>query len=184
MTPYIFLKDILTSFARGCVNVSNHQPAMRMHHRLQNSKHTNIMKMKTLLTLCAALAIGTLGARAEDKPDTPLSKQMSEMNKTLRSLKRQVADPSKKAENIAAVDKMKANVDAALKLEPAKTKDQPAADKPAYLEKYKQELNDLKKAFDELKAALNKGDAAATTAAFEKLSDSKDKGHKDFAPDE
>jgi soluble cytochrome b562 len=142
------------------------------------------MKLKTLLTLCAALAVGALGTRAEDKPDTPLSKQMSEMNKTLRTLKRQVADTSKKAENIAAVDKMKANVDAALKLEPAKTKDQPPAEKPAYLDKYKQQLNELKKTFDELKAALNKGDAEATTVALEKLADSKEKGHKDFAPDE
>ena len=143
-----------------------------------------MMKLKTLLTLCAALAIGTLGARAEDKPDTPLSKEMGAMNKTLRTLKRQFGDASKKGENVAMVDKMKANVDAAMKLEPAKTKDQPPADKAAYLDKYKQQLTELKKAFDDLKAALNKGDADATTKAFEALSENKEKGHKDFAPDE
>lgn len=142
------------------------------------------MKLKTLLALCAALALGAIGARAEDKPETPLSKQMAEMNKTLRTLKRQLADPAKKADNIAAVDKMKGNVDAALKLEPAKTKDQPPADKAAYLASYKEQLNEMKKTFDELKAALTKGDADATTKALEKLSESKEKGHKDFAPDE
>jgi hypothetical protein len=184
MRMHNFPKDILTSPACGCVNVGNPEPATRVRPPSPKPKHIIIMKMKTLLTLCAALAIGTLGARAEDKPDTPLSKQMAEMNKTLRTLKRQIADPSKKADNIAAVDKMKGNVDAALKLEPAKTADQPAADKPAYVEKYKQELTELKKTFDDLKAALTKGDADATSKALEKLADSKEKGHKDFAPDE
>jgi soluble cytochrome b562 len=161
-----------------------HELATPMRNRLANLKHKIMMKLKTLLTLCAAFAIGTLGARAQDKPDTPLSKEMSTMNKTLRALKRQSADTSKKAENVAMVDKMKANVDAALKLEPAKTKEQPAGDKAAYLAKYKEQLNELKKALDELKAALNKGDADATAKAFETLAENKEKGHKDFAPDE
>jgi len=179
-----FVKDILTSAACGCVNIPIHEPATPVRDRFTKPKHNTNMKLKTLLMLCAALAVGTLGTRAEDKPDTPLSKQMSEMNKTLRTLKRQLSDPSKKADNIAAVDKMKGNIDAALKLEPAKTKDQPPADKPAYIAKYKEELNDLKKTFDELKEALTKGDADATSKVLEKLSDSKEKGHKDFAPDE
>ena len=79
---------------------------------------------------------------------------------------------------------MQAKVEAAVKLEPAKTKDQPAGDKAAYLEKYKAQMGDLKKGFDELKAALEKGDAEAVAKAFEKLSDIKEKGHKDFQPDE
>src|SRR5262245_3323164 len=113
------------------------------------------MKLKTLLTLCMALAIGAAGARAEE--DTPLAKKMSEINKNLRNVKRSAADPAKKADNIAAVTKMSALVDDAMKLEPAKTKDQPAADKAAYLAKYKEQLTELKKTFGELKAAFEKG---------------------------
>jgi hypothetical protein len=79
---------------------------------------------------------------------------------------------------------MKANIAAAAKLEPAKTKDQPAAEKPAYVEKYRKQLGELDKAFDGLKVAIEKGDDAAIQASFEKLSDMKEKGHKDFAPDE
>ena len=79
---------------------------------------------------------------------------------------------------------MKANVAAGLKYEPAKTKDQPAAEKTAYLDKFKQQMSDLDKSLDELKASIDKGDKEAITKLFEKLGEIKEKGHKDFAPDE
>lgn len=140
------------------------------------------MKLKTLLTLVAALAVGFNVAVADE--DTPLSKEMSAMNKSLRMLKRQIADASKKDDNLALVGKMKASVDASLKFEPAKTKDIPAADKAAYLEKYKQQMNDLKKSFDELEAAIKADKQDDAKKIFEKLSEQKEKGHKDFGVDE
>lgn len=142
----------------------------------------HVMKMKSLLAFVSAFAVAATLAVADE--DTPLSKEMSAMNKALRTLKKTAADPAEKAANVAAVDKIKANVTAAAKLEPAKTKDQPAAERAAYLEKYKQQMAGLEKALDELKAAINKGDEGTIQAAFEKLSELKEKGHKDFAPDE
>jgi hypothetical protein len=141
------------------------------------------MIFKTLLTLGAALALGLNTVTAKEE-DTPLSKEMTGMNKSLRMLKRQVADPAKKADNLALVAKIKGHVDAALKLEPAKTKDVPAADKPAYIEKFKQELNDLKKTYDDLEAALKADKQDEAKKLFEKLSEQKEKGHKDFGVDE
>jgi predicted nucleotide-binding protein len=140
------------------------------------------MKLKSLITALMALAVGANFAVADE--DTPLSKEMASMNKTQRTLKRQVADSSKKAENLELVAKMKANLAASIKLEPAKTKDQPAADKAAYLEKYKKQMADVDKALDDLKATIEKGDAEGSQKIFEKLTDLKEKGHKDFAPDE
>lgn len=140
------------------------------------------MKLKTLLTTVVALAVGMTAAFAED--DTPLSKEMSAMNKALRTLKRQAADASKKAENLALIATMKEKIAASLKFEPAKTKDQPAGEKPAYLDKYKKQMADLDKATDELKAAVESGNADAAQKVFEKLSDIKEKGHKDFGADE
>lgn len=140
------------------------------------------MKLKTLLTTLVALAIGATAVIADD--DTPLSKEMSAMNKALRTLKRQAADASKKADNLALIATMKEKCAAGLKYEPAKTKDQPAAEKPAYLEKYKKQMADLDKAIDELKAAIESGNADAATKVFEKLADIKEKGHKDFGADE
>jgi soluble cytochrome b562 len=140
------------------------------------------MKMKSLLAFVSAFAVAASLAVADE--DTPLSKEMSAMNKALRQLKKTASDPAAKAANLAAIDKIKANVTASVKLEPAKTKDQPAAEKEAYLEKYKKQMAELEKTFDDLKAAVTKGDEAGIQAAFEKLSDQKEKGHKDFAPDE
>ena len=141
------------------------------------------MKLKQLLTAVLALAIGATTALAKDE-DTPLSKEMTAMNKALRTLKRQAADASKKADNLALVATIKSKVAAALKFEPAKTKDQPAAEKPAYLEKFKKQMGDLDKAVDELKVAIESGNADAATKIFEKLGDIKEKGHKDFGADE
>lgn len=140
------------------------------------------MKLKPLVSFISVLALSVTFSMADE--DTPLSKEMSAMNKSLRTLKRQVADASKKADNLALIDKMKANVTASLKYEPAKTKDQPAGDKPAYLAKYKEQMNGLDKALDELKAAIEKGDAEAVNKVVEKLGEIKEHGHKDFAPDE
>ena len=140
------------------------------------------MKMKSLLAFVSAFAVAASLAVAEE--DTPLAKEMTAMNKALRALKKTANDPAKKADNLAVVDKMKANVAAALKQEPVKTKEQPAAEKPAYLDKFKQQMNGLERALDELKAAIEKGDNETIAKTFEKLSEIKEKGHKDFAPDE
>src|SRR5687768_9038725 len=113
------------------------------------------MKIKSLLTVIAALAMGANFAVADE--DTPLAKEMSAFNKNLRTLKRQAPDSSKKAESLALVEKMKANIAASMKLEPAKTKEQPAGDKTGYLGKYKAQLEDVDKTLDKLKAAIEKG---------------------------
>ena len=142
-----------------------------------------IMNLKTLLTLAATLAIGFNAIAAEEK-DTPLAKEMSAMNKSLRMLKRQIADPAKKADNLALVAKMKKNIETSQKLEPAKTKDVPAADKPAYLEKFRAQLGDLSKTVDQLETAVKEDKPDDAKKAFEKLGEQKEKGHKDFGVDE
>lgn len=141
------------------------------------------MKLKSLLTLAATLAIGFNVALAAEE-DTPLMKEMKTMNKSLRTLKRQVADPAKKDENLALIATMKKSVDASLKLDPAKTKEVPAAEKAAYLDKYKAQVTDLGKTIDELEAAVKADKQDDVKKALEKLSDEKEKGHKDFAPED
>ncbi len=141
------------------------------------------MTFKALLTLAAALTLGFTTAIAKDE-DTPLTKEMTAMNKSLRMLKRQVADPAKKADNLALIAKIKGNLDAALKLEPSKIKDVPAADKPAYLEKFRQQLTELKKTYDDLEVALKADKPDEAKKLFEKLAEQKEKGHKDFGVDD
>jgi cytochrome c556 len=141
------------------------------------------MKLKSLLTLALTLAIGCTAAFAQDEP-TPLEKEMKAMNKSLRTLKKQAADATKKDENITLIDGIKKNIEAAAKLQPIKTKDVPAADKAAYLDKYKAQMTELGKTYDELAAAIKADKADDIKKALDKLGEQKDKGHKDFAPDE
>lgn len=140
------------------------------------------MKLKSLLTLALTLAIGGSFALAEE--DTPLAKEMKTVNKNLRTLKRQVEDASKKDENLALIDTSKKAIEASIKLEPMKTKDVPAAEKAAYLEKYKAQMTELAKSYADLETAVKAGKADDAKKIFEKLSEQKEKGHKDFAPEE
>ncbi|MDB6174882.1 MAG: hypothetical protein JWL59_4193 [Chthoniobacteraceae bacterium] len=141
------------------------------------------MKFKTLLTLAATLALGFNVATAADD-DTPLGTEMKAMNKSLRTLKKQLADASKKDENVALVEKMKKDLAASKKHEPAKTKDIPAADKAAYLAKYQEQMDALGKSYDELEVAVKADKVDDAKKVLEKLSDQKEKGHKDFNPDD
>lgn len=141
------------------------------------------MKIKTLLTLLATAALSlNLAFAAED--DTPLAKEMKTVNKSLRTLKRQVSDPAKKADNLALLATIKKSLDASMKLEPEDTKKQPAAQKAAYLEKYKKEMTDLEKTFAEVEAAVKADKPDEAKKLFEKLSEQKEKGHKDFGADD
>ena len=141
------------------------------------------MKIKSLLTLALTLAFAATAAFAAED-DTPLAKEMKTMNKSLRALKKQVADPAKKDDSLALIATIKKSLDASTKLEPAKTKEVPAAEKAAYLDKYKAQLADLAKTYDELEAAIKADKADDVKKALDKLSEEKEKGHKDFAPEE
>lgn len=138
------------------------------------------MKIKTLLTVLTAASLGLTAYAADD--ETPLSKQMSVMNKNLRTVKRQLGDASKKDDNLALIGKVKGALDEASKLEPKKTKDQ--ADKPAYGKKYKEEMGDLSKAVGDLETAVKADSKEKAEAALKKIYELKEKGHKDFGVDD
>ena len=141
------------------------------------------MKLKTLLTILTTLTLGFSAAIAADD-ETPLAKNMSAMNKSLRTLKRQLADTSKKDDNVALLEKIKANLADAIKLEPKKTKEVPEAEKTAYIEKFKKQITDLKKTFEDIETAVKAGKSDEAKALFDKLAEQKEKGHKDFGADD
>jgi Cytochrome b562 len=153
--------------------------------KIEILSHTqnNPMKLKTLLTLLATAAIGTSAAFAAEE-DTPLAKEMKATNKALRTLKRQIADSAKKDENLKLAAECQEHTAAAAKYEPAQIKEVPEADKAAYLEKYKLQMAELAKSFEALAAAIKADKQDDAKAVLEKLSEQKEKGHKDFAPDE
>ena len=91
------------------------------------------MKLKHLFALLAAFAI-TVPAIAED--DTPLGKEMEKISKALKAVNRDLADPSKKADNLKKIADAKEACAAGAKMDPAKTKEVSAADKAKFLEGY------------------------------------------------
>ena len=134
------------------------------------------MKLKSLLTLVCALSLGFSVNAADD--DTPLSKEMAAMNKSLRLIKRQLPDASKKAENLELVGKIKKNLDESHKLLPAKTDKQ--ADKTAYTQKFKDQIVELGKAMGALEEAIKVDNQDAAKAALEQIQKLKEKGHETF----
>jgi hypothetical protein len=95
-----------------------------------------------------------------------------------------VGDASKKDENLQLLATIKKTLEESAKLEPAKTKDVPAGEKAAYIEKYKKELADLAKSYDDVEAAVKADKPDDAKKAFEKISEQKEKGHKDFGADD
>jgi hypothetical protein len=179
----------LSDSSDSCVNGFGRTREQRVGKARRNLKPQNspilkpAMKIKTLLTLLTTAALSlNVAFAAED--DTPLAKEMKTVNKSLRTLKRQVSDSSKKSENLELLATIKKSLDAAMKLEPAKTKDQPAAQKAAYVENYKKQMTDLEKTFGEVEAAVKADKPDDAKKLFEKLSEEKEKGHKDFGADD
>jgi hypothetical protein len=138
------------------------------------------MKIKTLLTLLAAIAMSFTTAIAADD-DTPLGKQMAVINKNLRQLKRGLADPTKKEANLELLKNINEAVVEACKFEPKSIAGKP--NKAELMTKYKEQMDALGKTFFALETAIKNDKADEAKAIFEKLSEQKEQGHKDFEVD-
>jgi soluble cytochrome b562 len=139
------------------------------------------MKFKHLLTIVAACAL-VMPAYSEE--DTPLTKEMEKLNKALKAVNRSLTDATQKDANIAKIADAKAACAAALKYEPASTKNVPAADKAKYLSDYKASMEEVGKNLDALKAAIEGGKTEDAKALMEKLNGQKKDGHKKFKADD
>ena len=138
------------------------------------------MKLKHLFTLLAAFAI-TVPAFAEE--DTPLGKEMEKISKALKAVNRDVADASKKADNVKKIADAKEACAAASKFDPAKTKEVPAAEKAKFIEGYKSSMVEMGKGLDALKAALEAGKTDEAKALIDKLNSGKKEAHKKYKAD-
>lgn len=143
----------------------------------QENKKENPMKLKPLFTLLAACAI-VVPAFAEE--DTPLAKEMEKISKALKSINRNLADVAQKDANVAKVAEAQAANVAATKLEPAKTKDVPAAERAKFLAAYKTSMENAGKSLDALKAAIEGGKTDDAKTILDKLNGQKKEGHKEF----
>jgi soluble cytochrome b562 len=132
----------------------------------------------------ALLALSLLISPAFAEDDTPLAEEMNKISKVIKLVKRNLADPTSKDANVAKLDEAKASAEKALTLEPAKTKDVPAAEKAKFLEDYKAGMQGFIKGLDELKTAVAAGKQDDAAKILEKLESGKKEAHKKFQKDE
>ena len=137
------------------------------------------MKLKKLFTLLAAIAITVPAVNAADD-DTPLGKEMEKLSKALKAVNRNLTDAAQKDANLAKIAEAKAACAAAVKFDPAKTKDVPAGDKAKFVTEFKASMEEVGKNLDALKAAIAGGKMDDAKALMEKLNGQKKDGHKKF----
>jgi soluble cytochrome b562 len=151
------------------------------HHHTKPIK-THTMKLHRMLATIVATAALAIPAFAAD--ETPLGEQMEKFSKSLKAIGRAAKEGNISKELVAKVDDAKAAAQAALKFEPAKTKEIPAAEKEKFLADYKASMEETIKTLDELKAAVESGKADAVSKVMEKLNGQKKEGHKKFQKEE
>ena len=137
------------------------------------------MKLTHLLTI-AALALA-FPAFAEE--ETPLGKEMEKAGKAMKAIGRAAKEGKVTKDLAAKVAEIKTAFEAAAKLEPAKAKDVPAAEKAKFLADYKASMEATIKDLDALKAAVESEKVEDVNKALEKLNNGKKEGHKAYKAD-
>jgi soluble cytochrome b562 len=139
------------------------------------------MKLRHLFTTVIAIAALAIPALADD--ETPLTKEMEKINKILKGVGRAAKEGTLNKDLAAKVAEAKTACEAAAKLEPAKAKDVPAADKAKFLTDYKGAMEAMGKDLDALKAAIEAGKNDDAAKLLEKLNTGKKEGHKNYKAD-
>lgn len=118
-----------------------------------------------------------------DEPKTPLSEQMSGIQKDFRSLRKMLSDPSQKDAAVALVKDMEARATKSKGFDPSKTKQIPAADKDQFLADYHKQMDGLIADFQKLEQDITDGKTADATAMLDTIQSDKRQGHKKFNGD-
>ena len=105
---------------------------------------------------------------------------MEKLSKALKAVNRNLTDAAQKDANLAKIADAKAACAAAVKFDPAKTKEVPAADKAKFVTEFKASMEEVGKNLDALKAAIAGGKMDDAKALMEKLNGQKKDGHKKF----
>ncbi|MFZ9839400.1 MAG: cytochrome b562 [Opitutaceae bacterium] len=134
------------------------------------------MKFRTLLTaLALAVFAGPLAA-----DETELGAKMEKMGGAFRALRRQISDASKNADSLAKLAVIRQNAEAATKLDPAMTKDIPAAKQKEFVARYQAEMKKFLDLVGKVEAALKANNNAEAAKLVSQLADAQKAGHKEF----
>ena len=129
------------------------------------------------LVLTLVLPLATFAAEAKD---SPLHTEMEAINRSLRLINRQYADPTQKAATLDLVATMQAHAEKAKTLTPPKADKLPAADQGKYLDSFHKDLDALIKEIGLLKQAITAGKTDAAKAEIDKIAQLKESSHKEL----
>ncbi len=130
-----------------------------------------------VLTLTLLLPLRTF---AQAGKDSPLHNEMEAINRSLRLINRQYADPAQKASTLELVATMQKHAETARTLTPPKSDKLAAADQTKYLDTFHKNLDALIKEIGLLKQAIAAGKTDAARAEIDKISQLKDSSHKEL----
>ena len=130
-----------------------------------------------ILTLTLLLPVRTF---AEGGKDSPLHNEMEAINRSLRLINRQYADPAQKASTMELIATMQKHAETARTLTPPKSDKMAAADQTKYLDAFHKDLDALIKEIGLLKQAITAGKVDATKTEIDKIKQLEDSSHKEL----
>lgn len=138
-----------------------------------------IIQRSNIFILLIALLMPLRLFAAEGK-DSPLQSQMDTINRSLRSLNRQYADPAQKASSLELVVAMEKHAATARTLTPPKAEKGTAEEKAKYLDAFHKDLDKLIKEIAALKVAIAADKTDVAKAEIDKIGQLKDSSHKEL----
>jgi len=135
-----------------------------------------ILRLLQFTLLCLAIASFSPALGASE-----LEKQMKNIENNTRTLKKFVGDPAKKADSLAAIDRIIKSAEASKTLTPKKAEGLPEADRTKFMADYAKQLDGLIEQFKKIATDLTADKTEDAKADFEKIREIKREGHKQFA---
>ena len=144
-----------------------------------------VRKMSRFAILASLLAFSATGAWAAtpapgQDEDPAIVQHMKQVNRGLRRLRRQVADPAQKDSSLQLVRRMKTGVQAAQKEEPLKTPDLPEAERGPFLKAFGEKMDAVIETLTQLESALEHEKFDQAEELVKKLFALKKEGHDKF----
>lgn len=140
------------------------------------------MKIRLLIATLLVALTPVLGLRAQEakKDQTELGAHMDKMSGAMRTLNRQVDDATKNQDSLAQIAIIRDNINAALKLKPAKTAEIPADQQAKFVADYQAKLKATLSDVEKVEAALKAGNNAEAKTLLGTLKQDQTEGHKAF----
>lgn len=146
----------------------------------------SLLVLLSLLLLASTATLPVFAADEAAKPksakpeETELANAMSTLNGAWRKLRRQAADPASNASSLELVATIKVAATKSATLAPDLARDQPEANRAAFIAAYQKQMKEFLAALAKLEAAFTAGDNAAAGELIKNLGDLQRKGHKEY----